>query len=513
MGYNKQIDLSLSLNNYYDLKLFKSDINFLNCNIYDGYDLISEFTFNGNNKISSSKRWGDYTLDDEICDISHQNNEGYFTLTQITGDTFCYEINNNEFLGGFYQGYFKTEGYDYQVLPDRYLNGVSFEFWLNPSTGITNVCVDKLLLNEFDENNKGFFFYFGLKEENPYCGKNLTGETCENVPFMSDYEDNSIYPWQTGNTFLYYTEANVCNPPAYEEIFTYPDCCDGLVCNALGIRLTDEGSFNVRYVGMSGECINEEYISNKVLFDYYSSTGLTYTSEWNHVVLKFSQTVSTDECDKYSDAQNMLLSIWVDGKNVYELIVPELKPYGLNTHRSLQVGLPYNISVGGGTLGNIENDFLNSNIETLQGCTYSFCYYKNTGSFSGYYIDETFIETSISDNESLQSKLEELFDGQVFVVESTISNDCIKVEVEINTSKKLTSVKFGDTVIIPDKIKCYSITINPACNHLADYFAGSFEGKIDMFNIYNKSLTVQEIRCLFNKKADSYGKSIKNCCI
>lgn len=510
---SNNIDVQLSLKNYYDLKLSNVNTDIINCNTYTGYNLISSFNFNGNNIITSNERWGDYTLDEDICDISHEDYNGYFTLKQITGDTFCYEINDNNFSGGFYQGYFKTDGYNYQVLPDRYLDGVSFEFWLKKASGETISCMDKLLLNEFNENNKGFFFYYGLKEENPYCGKTITGDTCEGVPFNLDYVDETVFPWTTGNTFLYYTDENVCNPPSYEQIFTYPDCCEGIVCNALGVRLTGEGAFNVRYVGTSGECINNEFVSENVLFDYYSSTGLTSSIEWNHVVLKFSQTISTDECDKYRKAQKMLLSIWVDGKKVYEIEVPELNPYGLDIHRSLQIGIPYNISVGGGTLGNLENGYLNNDAETEVGCSYSICYNKdNNQQFLGYYIDEIFFETDFDLDSELESNLLQVFEGEVVVNEIKVSSVCTQYKITINTSKNLTSVKIGDDIINVNKDYCYKIVVNPNCNHLAEYFAGSFEGQIDKFRIYNKALKIQEIRCLYDKEKEEYGKKELICC-
>lgn len=509
------INLSLSLKNYYDLQLSNNNVDFIDCGAYNSSDLISCFSFNGENILLSEKKWDKYTLDKNICGPLHMDHDGYFALNQITGDTFCYDIEGNNFLGGFYQGYFKAEGYDYQVLPDVYLNGVAFEFWLKPFSGNTISCIDKLTLNEFNDNNKGFFFYFGLKEENPYCGKTVSGETCEGVPYVSAYKDETIYPWQTGNTFLYYTDENICNPPVYEEFFVYPDCCEGIECNALGVRLTDNGAFNVRYVGISGECIGNNYESNKVLFDHYSLSGLTSNVNWNHVVLKFSQTVSTGECDKFRKAQQMLLSIWVNGQNVYEIKVPELKPYGLNIHRSLQIGMPFNISVGGGTLGNIENEYLNHENNTVQGCSYSFCYNViNEQQFlSGFYIGENYFSTELKFDENLEEKLAQLFDGEVVVTTIQTSSNCTQYAISINTSKNLTSVKIGSDIINVKKEKCYKIVVNPACNHLAEYFAGSFEGQIDKFCIYDKALKVQEIRCLYNKNTKKYGMDDKLCCI
>ncbi len=507
------IELSLSLKNYYDLKISEAALTSIECSTSLKNRLIASFEFDGSNKLISAVRWEGYELGEGICDASHENNEGYFALKQITGDTFCHEITENNFLGGFYQGYFKAEGYGYQTLPDSYLNGAAFEFWLKPATGDTEACADKLLLNAFNENNSGFFFYYGIKEESPYCGRVVSGQTCEGIPLQPEYEDNTIYPWASGNTFLYYTEQNVCNPPPCEQIFTYPDCCGEITCNALGVRLTGGGAFNVRYIGTSGECVNNVFVSEKVLFDYYSSTGQTSNTEWNHIVLKFSHVISTQECDKHRQPQKMLLSIWVDGKNIYEILVPELRPYGMSMHRSLQLGIPYNISVGGGTMGNLENALLNSGSETIMGCSYSLCYNQTEDVLLlGYYIGKTFFETNLALDENLEDNLSQIFDGQIVVERTVLSNNCVRYNIAIHTSENLTSVKIGEHIINAKKDYCYSITASPACSHLAEQFAGSFIGQIDKFNIYDKALKVQEIRCLYENMKGNYGKGKTLCC-
>jgi hypothetical protein len=71
-----------------------------------------------------------------------------------------------QFCGGFYQGYYKIDGTTYEVLPTRYNNGWTAEFWLNPqdicnpTTGTT--------LNDVYPNNYGFFFYMGTRAENKF---------------------------------------------------------------------------------------------------------------------------------------------------------------------------------------------------------------------------------------------------------------------------------------------------------------------------------------------------------
>lgn len=96
-------------------------------------------------------------------------------LTPITGNTqnFKYpmflETEDDKqyisFKGGFYQGFYKLFGFDYQVLP----NGPDFEwnlqFKLRPRSDYE---VDHDSVNQIHPNNKGIFFYIGTRAENKF---------------------------------------------------------------------------------------------------------------------------------------------------------------------------------------------------------------------------------------------------------------------------------------------------------------------------------------------------------
>lgn len=101
--------------------------------------------------------------------------ETRFIMNKVTGTTgnFVYPIdtlsglsgNYANFCGGFYQGYYKLDGYSYEILPTRVHQAWAAEFWLNPQnncSGITNT------LNDQYPNNKGFFFYMGTRAENKF---------------------------------------------------------------------------------------------------------------------------------------------------------------------------------------------------------------------------------------------------------------------------------------------------------------------------------------------------------
>jgi hypothetical protein len=98
-----------------------------------------------------------------------------------------------DFMGGFYQGFYKLDGYNYQVLPTRVNHSWSAEFWLKPkdvnTTGTT--------LNDLYPENKGFFFYMGTRAENKFwnqwygadtgCTSNCTTTACTSGETVSEW--------------------------------------------------------------------------------------------------------------------------------------------------------------------------------------------------------------------------------------------------------------------------------------------------------------------------------------
>ena len=93
-----------------------------------------------------------------------------------TGGTSGQYVN---FCGGFYQGYYKLDNDEYQVLPNRYEKGFTSEVWLRPK----DVCsgVTGTTLNAVNPNNSGFFLYFGTRAENKFANSfsgNNSGNTC-----------------------------------------------------------------------------------------------------------------------------------------------------------------------------------------------------------------------------------------------------------------------------------------------------------------------------------------------
>lgn len=105
-------------------------------------------------------------------------------MSPITGNTQMYKypmylVNDNgqkylAFKGGFYQGFFKLEGFDYQVLPNNLNREYLFHFDIRPRS---DYGVDVDTVNYTHPNNNGIFFFMGTRAENKFWPFYKTAES------------------------------------------------------------------------------------------------------------------------------------------------------------------------------------------------------------------------------------------------------------------------------------------------------------------------------------------------
>lgn len=103
-----------------------------------------------------------------------EQNDMRLHMRKVNGNNQIYDYSNNiihidnkdvaELNGGFYQGFFKTYGKQYQVLPYVLENGWSMEVKLKKSD-LEN---KKYTINDSHPNNKGIFLYIGTRAENKW---------------------------------------------------------------------------------------------------------------------------------------------------------------------------------------------------------------------------------------------------------------------------------------------------------------------------------------------------------
>ncbi len=133
-----------------------------------------------------------------------------------------------------------------------------------------------------------------------------------------------------------------------------------IIDNAIGFRIKDDGSIGYRLLTVTGKCetINGERINatGVTIEERYSPSGAVETDVWSYIVLKFV-TDYKSECDLTTAYKRKgKLMVYVNGKlkqvfdNFSEFIARRL-----DEHKSKQVGVPFNFSLGGGTQGLLES--------------------------------------------------------------------------------------------------------------------------------------------------------------
>jgi hypothetical protein len=90
-------------------------------------------------------------------------------LYEVVSKFSPFEGTYHELYGGFYQGFYRLFGYDYDIFPERMNKGWSIEMILKPRLKdefFPNP--NETTLNKIYPNNKNTFFYFGTRAENKF---------------------------------------------------------------------------------------------------------------------------------------------------------------------------------------------------------------------------------------------------------------------------------------------------------------------------------------------------------
>lgn len=359
------------------------------------------------------------------------------------GDSVGYFARLN---GGFFQGFYKIPGYDYQVFPQRPSLGWSTEVLLRYRwTGDTNIG-----LNNRYPDNKGTFFYLGSRAENKFYHyadgspkqdtgytRVTSGLTCMNTCGCSSSANTAstcleVYQISGGTS----TNCNCgcsCGCEVHAQYSEKDPLYDG-VSNGLSLRLSGETGNprlcikSYRITGgceTTGTCMTgityttgtsiTEWCSTRGIFDDCKNTPYIDSEHWVQIDAVFQRNEWLDTCDLYekgglglivetiytaTPANNSVsliepplthqlkydpatteivtfndnwtaeekyrlgtLKLYVNGRlfmvaENFEEIIPRL----LDVQREKQIGVGYNISIGGGTQG------LKDNLTFSGGC-------------------------------------------------------------------------------------------------------------------------------------------------
>jgi len=425
-----------------------------------------------------------------------------FTTTQNrlwNDDSYSYDLNYEtdggsvgyfaRLSGGFFQGFYKIPGYDYQVFPQRPSLGWTAEFMLRYRwTGNTDVG-----LNNRYPDNKGTFFYMGSRAENKFyhyadgSPKQDTGytrvtsgltcmETC-GCASSANTASTCLQVYQiSGGTSTNCNCGCPCNCTVNAKYAEKDPLYDG-VSNGLSLRLSgDTGNprLCIKTYTITGGCETSgncltgltyttgtsvtEWCSTRGIFDDCKNTPYINLEHWVQIDAVFQRKEWLDTCDLWekgglglivdtiytaTPANNSVsliepplthelpydpatteivhfndrwteekkyrlgtLKLYVNGKlfmvaENFEEIIPRL----LDVQREKQIGVGYNISVGGGTQGLKDNlTFSGGCPESVSGITYQ----QDPECLTTHDLDHT-----IYSGLSTHIKLEEYFGGSM----------------------------------------------------------------------------------------------------
>ena len=243
-------------------------------------------------------------------------------LTSSAGNYF--ELN-----GGYLQGFFKLNGYNYELLPSRYNNGITFETILN-----------------IHLNSKGIFLMLGTRSEDKYneyfSGEMGSGITKTGLFYFSGVTTSDDNYLQSKKT----TQVNKTAFGSFEDrketIYTNQTQLSNLSSNVIAFEITEDRRIGYKYINENGNLIVN------------SSPKIINNTDWTLISIVFTPDNIINDISTFYCAPKRVgkLIFYVNGRPHWIINdFPEFYFHELNTNKNLQIGVPYSISWGGGSFG------------------------------------------------------------------------------------------------------------------------------------------------------------------
>lgn len=255
---------------------------------------------------------GDCKKEDKPCgckekekqDCSHYYQDGYFEKDITINASALTDSFGHEFLK---KGYYEIESDNKFLMFDRTPEGFNVHNWVEGTT-----------VTLTGRQNWANINYF------PIMNRTCTGYTVKNI---DEYQ---------------------------EENSTYYNVYKDIKNNVFALKITENGAIGYKYGILDCDADNEQHYT---VIEEYTKDGMVKYDEWNDITVKFTiLNPSKAKCDPYKGKRKMKISIYVNG--FLKLISKELNEFNfreLDDVYQKQEGVPFNISLGGGTQGLLES--------------------------------------------------------------------------------------------------------------------------------------------------------------
>ena len=304
----EKIDCRLINDEYIDLMLSKDDINltnnpklaaFINFKNSQSKHLVSEVAWE--NSVTSDKilnNFGFTCVDNgfityERDKISNDDFLDFFTNTKFDLSTFndkffITEVNGNanifkypiekfdDFIslkGGFYQGFFKIYGDNYQTLPTN----INKEWVFNFSLRRKDYEISENTLNKKYFDNNGIFFFIGTRAENKFWELYKKDDKMEDYKFNYDNQFSEVIKQQYHIPVTCDNEIDTCETDSYFN--------DGYLQNQTMIHdliLNDTNEHPINQTGFYENQTDNKFITFNRTKDGF--TTKTWKDEYNVIL-------------------------------------------------------------------------------------------------------------------------------------------------------------------------------------------------------------------------------------
>jgi hypothetical protein len=274
-------------NKFWELYKAKSEMSDFKTNMKDDYSLDYSLDFGITDNCISDS----YYIDEEYdSNCNEPFDEDYFQKPLQLNDLQLFDSKGNK-IGE--KGFYEIETDNKFIIFNHTKNGFNTKTWKD--------FYKFVLTGKKDGPNINYF---------PYLNHTKDGYTTKNIDKLND-----------------------------EYSYTY-DVLKDIKNNALAFKINDNGSISYRY-----------YTSCDGLIEETSKEGLIPNNEWVNIHIKIMRKPN-DICEKYYKPNKMQIYIYVNGfLKLVTKELPELMLKALDDTPERQEGVPYNISIGGGTQG------------------------------------------------------------------------------------------------------------------------------------------------------------------
>ena len=372
-----------------------------------------------------------------------------YSISAVTSGT---SGNYFELNGGYLQGFFKLDGYNYELLPSRYNNGITIETLVNLHPG-----------------SSGIFYMMGLRAEdkyNPYfSGETITGGTIGDITTISGVnssEDNyldAFYPVDVNRKSF-----SLWEDRKKREYKSSPPI-DNIKSNAIAFSLTTDKRLSYKYINDKG-----------LIVENTAPTPITATG-FTMIAIAFTpnNTINTTDPVLFECAPQRTgkLVFYINGRAQW--ILPEFPEYffkALKNQKEKQIGVPYSISWGGGSFG----------------LRYSYHYdYQKYGLYTGedtQYINDNFwVQNNPLPNECEEPASDKYLPGLAFSADSSTFKVVDKCDPKIENPLTVMRVEFtgstGTTGMTGTSASTYFIKFNHPVSVLSNR---DYEINLPFFN-------------------------------